>query len=378
MTLTNATIANGVLTLPANGSASSAEADIGSALTGSYQIGFNIKAGAAALTVFRFCDSSLSLASGIRLAVTSSGWVQVSVAGVSRASSYVVITPNQKNRILFRRLKYSADNSTFQMFANGVPVALNMSGYTAATAFAADIPSPAKSYYFADGGISPSSQYDLLFTGIVKPVDASLLSATGGNPLSVSASIASPVNMCELMAVGDTSTAANVSVWVWQGGRILMATGAAYNASTVPLVGAREVVIGLQLHPTLGPRLYVNGALKTSSFAGWKNISDNSSLASPPLIAMNATQAKRGLFLGSRTVYTSGTAFNVAYKSWRVVNTSGMTDAQVENTQLYRYSTEYDAGPLRRNVSPPGRTVRGGGGGISEEEAVFERGVLER
>eukprot|EP00899_Mesostigma_viride_P000333 jgi/Mesvir1/102/Mv02493-RA.1 len=158
-----------------------------------------------------------------------------------------------------------------------------------------------KSYYFADGGISPSSQYDLLFTGIVKPVDASLLSATGGNPLSVSASIASPVNMCELMAVGDTSTAANVSVWVWQGGRILMATGAAYNASTVPLVGAREVVIGLQLHPTLGPRLYVNGALKTSSFAGWKNISDNSSLASPPLIAMNATQAKRGLFLGSRT-----------------------------------------------------------------------------
>eukprot|EP00899_Mesostigma_viride_P028724 jgi/Mesvir1/9036/Mv21319-RA.1 len=193
-----------------------------------------------------------------------------------------------------------------------------------------------KSYYFADGGISPSSQYDLLFTGIVKPVDASLLSATGGNPLSVSASIASPVNMCELMAVGDTSTAANVSVWVWQGGRILMATGAAYNASTVPLVGAREVVIGLQLHPTLGPRLYVNGALKTSSFAGWKNISDNSSLASPPLIAMNATQAKRGLFLGSRTVYTSGTAFNVAYKSWRVVNTSGMTDAQVENTQLYR------------------------------------------
>eukprot|EP00899_Mesostigma_viride_P028725 jgi/Mesvir1/9037/Mv21320-RA.1 len=111
MTLTNATIANGVLTLPANGSASSAEADIGSALTGSYQIGFNIKAGAAALTV------------------------------------YVVITPNQKNRILFRRLKYSADNSTFQMFANGVPVALNMSGYTAATAFAADIPSPAKVYF---------------------------------------------------------------------------------------------------------------------------------------------------------------------------------------------------------------------------------------
>eukprot|EP00899_Mesostigma_viride_P000222 jgi/Mesvir1/101/Mv02492-RA.1 len=106
--------------------ASSAEADIGSALTGSYQIGFNIKAGAAALTVFRFCDSSLSLASGIRLAVTSSGW---------------------KNRILFRRLKYSADNSTFQMFANGVPVALNMSGYTAATAFAADIPSPAKVYF---------------------------------------------------------------------------------------------------------------------------------------------------------------------------------------------------------------------------------------
>eukprot|EP00899_Mesostigma_viride_P029687 jgi/Mesvir1/9903/Mv18617-RA.1 len=74
MALTNATIANGVLTLPANGSASSAEADIGSALTGSYQIGFNIKAGAAALTVFRFCDSSL--AGGIRLAVTSSGWVK--------------------------------------------------------------------------------------------------------------------------------------------------------------------------------------------------------------------------------------------------------------------------------------------------------------
>eukprot|EP00899_Mesostigma_viride_P015702 jgi/Mesvir1/24132/Mv10849-RA.1 len=267
LALTNATVAGGVLTL-GTGTQAMGQASIGQAFSGSYQVGFNVMFSPGAVTT---SQPFFSIGTGINLNLLTNRGVQAESALSTVDSAPAVITDGQKYRIL------SSANV-------GVTTPSHVGGYFQTLYGGTD---RAVSYYYADPGLDTASQYDLLFTGSVKPVDSSFLSATGGAPTNIAASLAAPVNMCELMAVGDTVTSnpgqeLYVGVWVWQGGRVLLVTNTAYNASLVPLVGAREFVLGLHLHPTAGPQLYINGVLKSSSFAGWKNISDNSTLASPP------------------------------------------------------------------------------------------------
>eukprot|EP00899_Mesostigma_viride_P007515 jgi/Mesvir1/16765/Mv15137-RA.1 len=207
----------------------------------------------------------------------------------------------------------------------------------------------------------------LLVTGIVKPV-TSFLTATGGSigtgdavgttmsapfasyPNSTTA--ATNVGMVELLTIGDTTTAGKyLSVWVWRGGKILMFNGTSFTETNIPVVSTSEFVLGIYLHPTATtPTLYINGVLITDLLA-WRTMANNAtatvSVANTGVV-LSTTSTARGIYLGPRMSYVSGATINAAYKNWRVIDTSinSMTAQQIANTQLYRYSSEYDSGPL--------------------------------
>eukprot|EP00899_Mesostigma_viride_P005409 jgi/Mesvir1/1486/Mv14469-RA.1 len=209
----------------------------------------------------------------------------------------------------------------------------------------------------------------VMVTGIVKPI-ATLANATGGSigagtgtamtaPFlcGIGGSTKSNKDMVELLNVGDPATpGAYVSVWAWRSGRILMFNGTSYTETMSQVVGASEFVLGVHLTAN-EPQLYINGQLKSSSDAAvmlpWRTISGN---AATTISAVNtgailsSTAGARGIYLGPRTTYDAASAgtINVAYKNWRVVDTAlnSMTAQQIADTQLYRYSTEYDASPL--------------------------------
>eukprot|EP00899_Mesostigma_viride_P027367 jgi/Mesvir1/7815/Mv11757-RA.1 len=190
----------------------------------------------------------------------------------------------------------------------------------------------------------------VLVTGIVKPI-TSLASATGGSigtgtgtamtaPFlcGVGGSTKSNKDMVELLTVGDPATAgAYVSVWAWRSGRILMFNGTSYTET-----------------------LFINGQLKSSSDAAvmlpWRTIAGNVATtisAANTGAILSSTASARGVYLGPRSTYdvtstVTTPTLNVGYKNWRLVDTAlnSMTAQQIADTQLYRYSSEYDSGPL--------------------------------
>eukprot|EP00899_Mesostigma_viride_P023249 jgi/Mesvir1/4108/Mv13640-RA.1 len=212
----------------------------------------------------------------------------------------------------------------------------------------------------------------VLVTGIVKPI-TSLASATGGSigtgtgtamtaPFlcGVGGSTKSNKDMVELLTVGDPATAgAYVSVWAWRSGRILMFNGTSYTETVNPVVGSSEFVLGVHLSAT-EPQLFINGQLKSSSDAAvmlpWRTIAGNVATtisAANTGAILSSTASARGVYLGPRSTYdvtstVTTPTLNVGYKNWRLVDTAlnSMTAQQIADTQLYRYSSEYDSGPL--------------------------------
>eukprot|EP00899_Mesostigma_viride_P023873 jgi/Mesvir1/4670/Mv17061-RA.1 len=212
----------------------------------------------------------------------------------------------------------------------------------------------------------------VLVTGIVKPI-TSLASATGGSigtgtgtamtaPFlcGVGGSTKSNKDMVELVTVGDPATAgAYVSVWAWRSGRILMFNGTSYTETVNPVVGSSEFVLGVHLSAT-EPQLFINGQLKSSSDAAvmlpWRTIAGNVATtisAGNTGAILSSTASARGVYLGPRSTYdvtstVTTPTLNVGYKNWRLVDTAlnSMTAQQIADTQLYRYSSEYDSGPL--------------------------------
>eukprot|EP00899_Mesostigma_viride_P014745 jgi/Mesvir1/23271/Mv03169-RA.1 len=219
---------------------------------------------------------------------------------------------------------------------------------------------------------TPNQGTSVLVTGIVKPI-TSLASATGGSigtgtgtamtaPFlcGVGGSTKSNKDMVELLTVGDPATAgAYVSVWAWRSGRILMFNGTSYTETVNPVVGSSEFVLGVHLSAT-EPQLFINGQLKSSSDAAvmlpWRTIAGNVATtisAANTGAILSSTASARGIYLGPRSTYDVTSAvttptLNVGYKNWRLVDTAlnSMTAQQIADTQLYRYSSEYDSGPL--------------------------------
>eukprot|EP00899_Mesostigma_viride_P023811 jgi/Mesvir1/4614/Mv19621-RA.1 len=206
----------------------------------------------------------------------------------------------------------------------------------------------------------------VLVTGVVKPL-TNFSTATGGSigtnagdPMTapftcgVATSVNSIKDMVELLTIGDPTTpAAYVSVWVWRGGRILMFNGTSYTETLNPAVGSTEFVLGVHL-TTTEPQLYINGVLKTGAtvMLPWRSISGNTTTtvnATNTGALLSSTSTARGVYLGPRRTYdAAGVAISAAYKNWRLVDTAlnSMTAQQIADTQLYRYSSEYDSGPL--------------------------------
>eukprot|EP00899_Mesostigma_viride_P005589 jgi/Mesvir1/15030/Mv14682-RA.1 len=234
---------------------------------------------------------------------------------------------------------------------------------------------PATLFQFCKTSITRGSAANgsgVLVTGIVKPI-TSLASATGGSigtgtgtamtaPFlcGVGGSTKSNKDMVELLTVGDPATAgAYVSVWAWRSGRILMFNGTSYTETVNTVVGSSEFVLGVHLSAT-EPQLFINGQLKSSSDAAvmlpWRTIAGNVATtisAANTGAILSSTASARGVYLGPRSTYdvtstVTTPTLNVGYKNWRLVDTAlnSMTAQQIADTQLYRYSSEYDSGPL--------------------------------
>eukprot|EP00899_Mesostigma_viride_P005183 jgi/Mesvir1/14666/Mv05332-RA.1 len=202
----------------------------------------------------------------------------------------------------------------------------------------------------------------LLFTGVIRP-QTSFATATGGSigvadatgtlmtapfQCSVGGSVQTNANMVELLTIGDTATAgAYLSVWAWRGGKILMYNGKSYTETTTAVVGVNEFVLGIYLTST-EPILYINGTAGT--MIAWRTFANATATvgSSTTGVIISSTASARGIWLGPRTAWVSGTTISAAYKSWRIVDTviNSMTAAQIGYTQPYRYANEYDASPL--------------------------------
>eukprot|EP00899_Mesostigma_viride_P022185 jgi/Mesvir1/3150/Mv16315-RA.1 len=142
-----------------------------------------------------------------------------------------------------------------------------------------------ESFYWTSG--IARTGVNLLFTGTISPVSTAPLSwAIGGASgdqgsamtapftCDVTGSVQTTVDMVELVSFGKIGTASQyVSVWVWRGGRILMFNGSSYTETPNPVVSSSEFVLGIHLPSSGPPRMFLNGALVTTT--NWRTIAGN-------------------------------------------------------------------------------------------------------
>eukprot|EP00899_Mesostigma_viride_P017069 jgi/Mesvir1/25363/Mv01465-RA.1 len=167
--------------------------------------------------------------------------------------------------------------------------------------------------------------------GAVSVTDAGTVLPLGTTNITVVATVqpktalnVAGANGLEILSYGDNNQIGGfLRVTVSSAGKLSVTDGSQTNETAEVVVGSNAFVLGLQLD-TGAPKLFINGVLRAWTVS---NVSGVNILT-------------RRLSLGSKTL-TTVTGYDIWYDDVRVASSLLSGDSQ-----LYRYSDEYDAAPL--------------------------------